>query len=65
MLQENSSNNTIKDGDIAPWKDFNKIKDKQKEQRNNYNLIWGGLSSASFFLHWHSRLQSSGRALRM
>ena len=32
-------NMTIKNGDIAPWKDLNK--NKRKEQRNNYILIWG------------------------
>ena len=34
-------NKTIKDGDIAPWKDLKKElnKDKRKEQRNNYILI--------------------------
>ena len=45
------SNKTIKDGDIAPWKDWEKKldKDKRKEQRNNYILIWGGSSSVSIF----------------
>ena len=37
----------IKDGDIAPWKDLNK--DKRKEQRYDYILIWGGSSSVSIF----------------
>ena len=45
-------NKTIKDGDIAPWKDLQKKlnKDKRKEQRNNYILIWGGSSSMNIFL---------------
>ena len=43
-------NKTIKDGDIAPWKDLKKLnKDKRKEQRNNYILIWGGSSCVSIF----------------
>ena len=43
-------NKTIKDGDIAPWKDVKKLnKDKRKEQRNNYILIWGGSSCVSIF----------------
>ena len=44
-------NKTIKDGDVAPWKDLKRKlnKDKRKEQRNNYILIWGGSSSASIF----------------
>ena len=43
------ANKTIKDGEIAPWiwKDLNK--DKRKEQRDNYILIWGGSSSVSIF----------------
>ena len=55
-------NKTIKDGDIAPWKDLNK--DNRKEQRNSYILVWGRLSSVSIFLRQPSRLWAwrSGRA---
>ena len=55
-------NKTIKDGDIAPWKDLNK--DNRKEQRNSYILVWGRLSSVSIFLRRPSRLWAwrSGRA---
>ena len=48
-ITEYLSNKTIKDGDIAPWKDLEKLnKDKRKEQRNNYILIWAGSSSVFF-----------------
>ena len=49
--KKNEENKSIKDGDIAPWKDLQKKlnKDKRKEQRNYYILIWGGSSSVSIF----------------
>ena len=55
---------TIKDGDIAPWKDLKRKlnKDKRKEQRNDYILIWGGRQALAFSLCWPSRLRRSGHA---
>ena len=54
-LVEYAPNKTIKDGDKAPWKDLKK--DKRREQRNNYILIWGGSSSI-----FYSGLRRSGHA---
>ena len=54
-----TENKTIKDGDIAPWKDFRKEKRKRNQIRPY--LKWGGSSSVSIFFTSPERLRRSGR----
>ena len=57
-------NKTIKDGDIAPWKDLQKNWTKKKEKDKEKTISWYGedRQALAFSLHRPSRLWRSGRA---
>ena len=61
---KNCSTNTIKDGDIAPWKDLQKDWTKIKEMNKEITIFWYGEDhqALAFSLRQPSRLQRSGRA---
>ena len=52
-------NKTIKDGDIAPWKDFNKEKRKRNQIRPYFEM--GRIVKRLHFLRRPSRLRRSSR----
>ena len=40
--KKNEENKTIKDGDIAPWKDLQKRLNKDKEKNKETTIFWYG-----------------------